>query len=281
MTCDTPFLTIVTATYNCADCLPVCLRSLAEQSFADFEHVIIDGGSTDGTVDLIRAAAEARASSRLGFWLSERDTGIYNAWNKALPHVRGAWVLFLGADDVLYDAETLAQAAAKLRTLPPEVRTAYGRLLSVDEEGREIAVAGRGWEIDKRDFFQTAKQLPHTATFQRREVFAEHGGFDESFRISADFEYLCRELVGHEAAFLELFIARHVLRGVSVHPKTALRAWRETRTIIARHRLPVPRSFITVRILKSYVFYLLWRVLPEKTVLALTDFIRRHYWKHR
>lgn len=275
-----PMITIITATYQCVDCLPQCFASLATQTCRDFEHIVIDGGSRDGTTDLIRQEA-ARPESRVTYWLSEPDRGIYNAWNKGLKQVHGEWVLFLGADDLLYEPETLAAVVEQLRQLPGEIRTAYGKLLSVDEEGREIAVAGRGWQQDRKDFFHTAKQLPHTAVFQRRQVFLELGGFAEELRISADFEFLCRELLAHEAKFLDIFVARHVLRGVSVHPRTALAAWQETRTIILQHHLPVPRLFIAGRLLKSYLFYALWRVLPEKTALRLIDLARRYYWKRR
>lgn len=277
---EQPLITIVTATFNCADCLPRCLASVAAQTLPDIEHILIDGGSTDGTVELIRAEA-VRAGGRVGYWLSEPDRGIYHAWNKALPHIRGEWVLFLGGDDLLYDERALADAAGALRGAPAPVRTVYGKLLSVDEAGREIAVAGRGWEIDRRDFFTQAKQLPHPSMFMRREVF-DAGGFDEQYRISSDFDFVARELVaGHDAQFLDRFLVCHTMRGVSVHPRTALRAWRETLRIIAHHRLPVPLAFRIGRVAKAYVFYLMWRLLPEQFAHTIIDKARRIYWRGR
>ena len=91
---DQPFISIITSTYCAAACLPRVIESIRAQTFDDFEWIVIDGASTDDTVDILRQNEDV-----IDYWMRESDKGIYDAWNKGLPHVRGTWVLFLGADD--------------------------------------------------------------------------------------------------------------------------------------------------------------------------------------
>lgn len=94
-----PLISIITATYNASAHLQKCIDSIESQVYPNIEHIIIDGGSVDGTVELIK-----KNEKKVALWLSEPDTGIFNAMNKALQHVRGEWIYFLGADDTLYPA---------------------------------------------------------------------------------------------------------------------------------------------------------------------------------
>lgn len=275
-----PFITVMTATYNCAGDIEKCINSVQEQSFSEVEHVIVDGGSTDGTVEIIEKLAAGK-NSRIGWWASESDSGIYNAWNKALPHIKGEWVIFQGADDFFHDSEAFSRVVDTLRNSPDDIRMVYGKLKSVDVAGNEIVVAGRGWKQDKFDFFHRAKPLPHTAIFQRREILTEHNGFDESYPISADFDFMCKELKEHEASFVDTFVSVHELRGVSVHPQTSFQAWLQTLRIIKNHSLPVAWSFKALRVIKALSFYAMWKVLPEKWSLGLIDKMRKFYWRKR
>jgi len=99
-----PRLSIVLATWQAASSLDACLRSTVEQSFVDWELLVVDGASTDGTVDVIR-----RFEDHIAWWHSEKDDGIYDAWNKGLAHARGEYVCFIGADDKWADAASLSR----------------------------------------------------------------------------------------------------------------------------------------------------------------------------
>jgi glycosyltransferase involved in cell wall biosynthesis len=100
-----PYVSVVVAVFNGVDTLQRALDSLFAQTYRDWELVVIDGGSTDGSVAILE-----RASDRISYWVSEPDRGIYDAWNKALSRLRGQWVVFLGADDYLADRSVLARA---------------------------------------------------------------------------------------------------------------------------------------------------------------------------
>ena len=99
MTNQRPTFSIITVTFNCAPVLAGCMDSVLRQTWKDFEYIVIDGGSTDGTLDIIRARAD-----RLAHWRSEPDRGIYDAINKAIDVARGRWIYVLGADDRLRDS---------------------------------------------------------------------------------------------------------------------------------------------------------------------------------
>src|SRR3990172_6849742 len=99
-----PLISIIVAVYNGKATLQQCIDSVAQQTYPNKELVIIDGGSNDGTVELLE-----KNRSKFSYWISEPDRGIYNAWNKGLVQAHGEWVCFLGADDYLWDATVLGR----------------------------------------------------------------------------------------------------------------------------------------------------------------------------
>lgn len=100
-------LSIITVNLNQADGLAKTLDSVREQSFRDFEHIVVDGGSTDGSLEVIRARADG-----LAFWASEPDAGIYAAMNKGLRRAQGEYVYLLNSGDRLYSPDTLERVFA-------------------------------------------------------------------------------------------------------------------------------------------------------------------------
>ncbi|MGE7773394.1 glycosyltransferase family 2 protein [Chitinophaga sp. NPDC101104] len=93
-----PIVSIITVTRNAADCLETAIQSVLSQSFPDVEHIILDGASTDGTIEILK-----KYNDQIAYWKSEADGGVYDAMNKAVQYAQGKWVLFLGADDELFD----------------------------------------------------------------------------------------------------------------------------------------------------------------------------------
>src|SRR5690348_14220883 len=102
VTTEGPRVSLIIAVYNGASTIVKCLNSVAAQTYGSRELIVIDGGSTDGTVDILRCNAD-----QLSYWISEPDTGVYNAWNKGLARARGEWIAFLGADDYLWTPDAL------------------------------------------------------------------------------------------------------------------------------------------------------------------------------
>ena len=229
-----PLISVVIATRNAARSLPRCLESLRAQTFRDFEVLVMDGGSTDGTLDLLKASGDLVAA-----WRSGPDGGTYSAWNAALPLARGEWVCFLGADDRLWDAGSLERLVPHLRGALPRYRVVYGRLRQVDEAGREIEELGRPWP-EFRARFLAHDCLPHPGLMHHRSLFERHGGFDESFRIAADYEFLLRELVAGEALFVPELVVRAGWGGLSTSPENFAASLEEIERALRMHGLKPP-----------------------------------------
>src|SRR5215467_6583014 len=126
-----PRITVIVAAFNAAGTLQRCIDSVAAQTYAAKELVVIDGASTDGSVDILRANRES-----IDVWVSEPDRGIYDAWNKGVARARGEWICFCGADDYLHGPRALETISRHLIGAPPAQRIVYGRVLVVDANGR-------------------------------------------------------------------------------------------------------------------------------------------------
>jgi glycosyltransferase involved in cell wall biosynthesis len=274
----TPLISVVIAVYNGKATLQQCLDSVTQQTYAHVELIVIDGGSTDGTVDLIRANAQ-----QVTYWISEPDRGIYNAWNKALAQAKGEWVCFLGADDYFRDAQVLNQMAEQLVLVPSEIRVAYGQIMLLNNAGSELYVLGEPWAKIKNRFNQTMC-VPHPAVMHRRSLFADNGNFDENFRIAGDYELLLRELKAKDAFFIEGVVMTAMRQGgVSTDPSNTLLGLREVRLAQIKNGLSRPSLSWRVALLRIYMRLFLWRLLGEKKARRMLD-IGRHlmglppYW---
>lgn len=227
-----PSIAVIVAVRNAVGTLARCLDSVLEQRNVAVELLVADGASTDGSIETVRLRAE-----RLAWWDTQSDTGVYAAWNRALPHVRGEWVLFLGADDWLPETDGLARLAVRLAEVPEVVRVAYGPVRVVSPTGREIAIEGRRPWHEARERMRRSMALPHQGVFHRRSLFAGGAGFDASYRIAGDYEFLLRELTNGAAAYLgaEPVVANMTVGGLSMHGSHILEHVREIRRARERH----------------------------------------------
>ena len=180
-----PLITIIVATLNCADTLERCLDNVATQTYPFKELIVIDGGSTDGSVDIIKNMSYA-----LTFWESEPDRGIYHAWNKALKHVSGSWICFLCASDYFCDNQVLAILAQHLeKAAVAGTRVVYGEVIKMDSQGKIIKVTGKPW---KKIRWQIRHGMPfiHSGMMHHRSLFELNGLFNESVVVAGDYEFL-------------------------------------------------------------------------------------------
>ena len=183
---SSPTFTIIVAVLNGAQTIEDCVGSLRGETTSGWELVVIDGGSGDGTQEALRRNQEA-----IAYWESSRDRGICHAWNKALGHSKGDWILFLGADDILASPEVLERVHAAIADAG-ESRVAYGHVDIVGPDGA-VERLGRPWAEARKGYFDH-NTLPHQGVFHHRTLFNVNGGFDEEFRICGDYELLLREL---------------------------------------------------------------------------------------
>lgn len=267
---STPLISVVIAVFNGAATLQQCLDSVTQQAYARVELIVIDGGSTDGTVDLIRAHVR-----KINYWISEPDRGIYNAWNKALTKATGDWICFLGADDYLWDAHVLARMAEKLALVPPDIRVAYGQIMLLNKEDEALYAVGEQWE-NVRTRFRQLMCVPHPAVMHRRSLFSDLGNFDETFRIAGDYEFLLRELKTQNALFFEgIVMAAMRQGGISTDPANTLLGLREVRLAQIKNGLPWPGLGWLAALLRTYTRIFLWRLMGQQWARKMLDIGRQ------
>lgn len=239
MTEEKPRITVVVAVFNGAQTLRRCLDSITAQTYPNRELIVMDGGSTDGTREIL-----AEYDAEIAFWESKPDRGIYHAWNKALGHATGDWVCFLGADDYFWSDEVLARMAQHLPAEPTGARVVYGQAAVTAKSGDVLRHEGQPWEQAKRHLVWSLT-LPHPGLLHHRSLFAEHGDFDESFRIAGDYELLLRELKTRPALFVpDVVVVGFQHGGLSNSPQAMSALLREVARARRKHglrgTLPVP-----------------------------------------
>ena len=183
----TPRLSILVATWNCAHQLEQFLESLLAQSWTDWECLLLDNASTDGTAELVAGARSRLPCGRERLvWSSELDSGIYDAWNRGLSLARGDYLSFIGADDLFLDGRSLERIAA-LTVTEADLITARNAYFASD--GRLLRHWGFGWQWKR---MRQSMNIAHPGMLVRRELFEVVGAFDPSFRICGDYEWFLR-----------------------------------------------------------------------------------------
>jgi glycosyltransferase involved in cell wall biosynthesis len=184
-----PLITVATVVRNASATLDATIRSVSCQTLHDVEYIVIDGQSTDGTLDIIR-----RHEAHIAAWISEPDKGIYDAMNKALALARGRWILFLGGDDTLIAPDTLAKVAEQLG----DDRTVlYGDVI-LKSSGRAYCGAMNTYKLMQQN-------ICHQAIFYPAKVFKQKP-YDLDAGLLADYKYNI-ELWGGGVPFRRLPIA--------------------------------------------------------------------------
>ncbi len=227
-----PFFTIITATYNAAETLPRLLQSLAEQSCQDFVWVCQDGASNDNTLKIVEQWRDKISISVE----SCKDTGIYDAWNKALTREGdnlGDWVLFLGADDLLASDDVLDRVKMICVEQSDDVLFVIGDLEMFDTN----LLPTKKFHVDVETYFKeiSYKMIPHSALFSRKKTFTKYL-FDTDFKITGDFEWIQKIWKKQEQ-----LVAAHILitkmssGGISDSPQTEKLRHQEIYKIRLKH----------------------------------------------
>jgi glycosyltransferase involved in cell wall biosynthesis len=195
-----PLISVVTAVRNGMPFLPGTLDSVAAQDYPAVEHWVIDGGSTDGSLDAIR-----RRAAKLAGWVSENDRGIADAFNKGLERCRGDYVLFLNADDELAAPDALSRVVefAASAGFPDVV---YGDCDVVDRESGKLLYR-HARDYDRARFLRFGI-LPHPSLLMHRRYFERHGRFDTSYRVAMDYELQLRGVPACGAAHARVVLTR-------------------------------------------------------------------------
>lgn len=216
-------ISIVTATWNSAQTLQECLNSISRQSYKNFDHIIIDGMSTDDTLKIIKNNIE-----KIRIFKSEPDHGIYDALNKGFALSIGDVVGILHSDDVFYDEEVLSKVAIAFGD--PEIDYVYGDIEMIDGGGRLV----RYW---KAGLLKNGKikstQIPHPALFLSRKLIERINPiFDPSYFIAADLkqQLIFANILNAKGKYINSPLVKMRVGGTSTANFGAyLKGWRESR----------------------------------------------------
>jgi len=243
--------TVITVCLNAADTIGATLESVLQAGTLVAEYLVVDGGSSDGTLDIVREF-EPRFDGRLK-WFSEPDEGLYHAMNDALKRAdEDSFVLFLGADDLLVEGSL---AAVESRAGDGTgIDLVYGDVSVIEPDGSRRVE--RACEPPKRvGALPRSMRACHQASLFRASAYRQLGGFDTDFRLAADYEFSLRfEQAGMKSLYVPVTIAEYRLGGLSSSQGVATaeeyrRAWVLHGVSPWTARLRMMRSVINLRIM--------------------------------
>lgn len=196
-----PKVTVVTVTFNAATEIEATIKSVIEQSYPNIEYIIIDGGSSDGTLDIIR-----RYDKYITYWVSERDGGIYDAMNKGVIRASGDWINFLNCGDTFVSSETVSEV---LENIPADADIVYGNTFYRKDN--------RQWLHETYSLNDLWKSMIccHQSIFAKTHLMKQFP-FNTEYKISADFDFVYKCYVqGYKLYDTKLTIATHCANGIS------------------------------------------------------------------
>jgi glycosyltransferase involved in cell wall biosynthesis len=249
MKIDSPVVSIITSVLNDKENISKAINSVRNQDYPKIQYIIIDGGSTDGTIDVIRQNTDV-----IDFWISEKDTGVYSAWNKGLRFALGEWICFLGADDEL-NINSISKMIEAYRIVNAPIEYISG-LTDLYINGRYFKTSGEAFKWDK---FKKYLCTGHNASLHHRSLYDKHGFYNEDFRSAGDYEFLLRSGPNLKALHVDYITSRMHLGGVSNN---------STKPIIEAHmarKLNHANNLITevVLVLKGYISFFLNRMIRD------------------
>lgn len=178
-------ISIITATYNSEKTIEDTLKSVISQTYDNYEHIIIDGKSSDKTLDIIKKY-EKKYKGRL-IVISEKDKGIYDAMNKGIKHATGDIIGILNSDDKYYDSKVLEKISKKI--VNEKLDGVYGDLLYVDEE--TMSVVKRKW-ITGKGKIKSGWMPAHPTLYLTKETYDTIGNYNLKYKIDADYDFMIR-----------------------------------------------------------------------------------------
>ena len=232
-----PLFSIITVNLNNANGLRKTIDSIANQNFTDYEHIIIDGASTDNSKEIIN-----KCNHILSYWISEKDNGIYNAMNKGIEKASGDFCLFLNSGDSLVNEDVLRN----VHPFATNDDVIYGDMQIMDKYGKIT----HGKMPDRITVAHMYKDtLWHPVAFIKRTLFQQFGNYNEHFKVASDYEFFMRILIEKKLSTI------HIPVEITLFDNTGYSSKRETRSILMTERRQIQNLYINPFLLKIYRFY--------------------------
>ncbi|WP_162997035.1 glycosyltransferase family 2 protein [Mucilaginibacter kameinonensis] len=244
-----PLVSVITSSFNAVNTIEQTICSVVNQSYKNIEYIIIDGGSTDGTLDVLK-----KYDKYITYWISEPDNGIYNAWNKGLKIAKGDWISFLGADDIyLNDAIENYVDYINQSQQGTEFDFVSSVMEYVDKDLNLLRLIGKPWYWK---VFNDTMVTIHSGALHSKFFFEKYGHFDESYKSAGDYALLLKAGKNLKAGFVNIITVKMREGGVSSNGlflfKEVLKAKRDSRNV------PMLKAY--VRFYAGLIMYFLRRI---------------------
>lgn len=254
-----PKISIITATYNAADTLEQTIVSVINQTYSNKEYIIIDGGSTDGTIDIIK-----KYEDKISYWVSESDKGIYEAFNKGVRVATGDYIEFIGADDCFCDCDVISRVAEKIEDTVDILSCCQ---YAVEEH--------TGYQKEYTNFLARNRatysggMVPHGSMFVKKEILEKYP-FDESYKIAGDYKFflLAYYDTSIKIKYTDIFVLFFSANGASADEEV----YEENHRIV--QELHLPKSFVCDN--RS-----VWRKVLRETLIRMGCFSKIKYLKDK
>lgn len=225
-----PLVSVITIVFNGQKYLEETILSVLNQRYDNVEYVLVDGGSTDGTVDIIRKYEDA-----IDYWVSEPDSGISEAFNKGVLASTGEWINFMNCGDRFASPDVLLVFS---ENVDKKADLIYGKGSVADSQGRVIITAGEAFDNKK---FSRRMMIPHQSAFHNKNYFQDYGLFDENLKVAMVYDLLLRKKPLSAVFIGELF--SEMLAG-GVHEAEDYLRLREARIVKQRYGSNVSRFIV-------------------------------------
>jgi glycosyltransferase len=244
-------ISIITSVYNNKDTISEALESVLSQTYNNIEYIVVDGASTDGTIDIIK-----QYQDKISTFISEPDKGIYDGLNKGIQLATGDVIGFLHSDDLYQNnkvIEVVAQAFKK-----NQVESIYGDLIYVKQHDTSRVV--RYWQSGKFSIKKLSRgwMPPHPTFFVKRKIYQKYKGFDTNFQIAADYDSILRFLGKHQISthYIEKILVKMRVGGESNKSiKNLFQKSKEDIIAMKKNGIGHPSSIIIKNITKLPQFF--------------------------
>ena len=203
-----PLVSIITASYNSKSLLKKTAESIRDQTYKNIEWIIVDGQSNDGTFQEVIIGND----DIIHKYISEPDSGIYEAWNKGLNYANGKWIVFLGAGDI-FKPHAIEYFIDEIKKIDAnQIDLVSSKVELVDINGNVIRTLGGAFEWDQ---FRKKMTIAHVGAFHNKVMFQKYGRFDIAYKSSGDYDFLMRTNGNISTLFLDINLTIMLSGGVS------------------------------------------------------------------
>lgn len=228
-------LSIITVCRNNRQGLEATILSVVKQSYSSYEFIIVDGASDDGTIDLIK-----QYESQIDWWVSEKDSGIYNAMNKGIQKATGEYCLFLNSGDCLSSTNILEKVFAE----DHKADIVYGNLIRKKGD-RNYRITQYPDKLTLYNFFAPIPSIHHQASFIKRSLFDKFGFYREDFKIISDWEFFFKAII------LNNCTTKHIEQNITIFDSFGISS--NSNYSESKERIQILNNHFPPRVIEDYI----------------------------